>query len=215
LQSKAEAHALKFRSSVDLDGDEVHADVHDSFSQMAGGLYPIFHLWRRYYRILGAAPIESETSTVTTINETIDGSVFERWQQNPDYRPPNLERWANQHRVDPNALSASVRTTPAWRCRPLSRDPVEISDLRDEIKSEMGQGERSGAAVGHKRRRVSLAPLRRTAERAPCEDLASLTWGEAHIVRCRRGSTVQSPTLLCPWGKSSYRQGLKGRRGVC
>ncbi len=109
LQSKAEAHGLRFRNSVALDGDEVHADVHDSFAQMGLGLYPILRLGRRYYRTLGAAPIDNATSTKASINETIDGSVFKRWQENTDYRPANLERWASQYRVEVSALGDSVR----------------------------------------------------------------------------------------------------------
>jgi hypothetical protein len=42
-------------------------------------------------------------------NETIDASVFQRWQADSTYRPPSLVEWAKRKNVDPARLQTSVR----------------------------------------------------------------------------------------------------------
>jgi hypothetical protein len=43
------------------------------------------------------------------VNETIDGSVFDRWRADADYRPANLTEWAKAKGVDPDKLIGAVR----------------------------------------------------------------------------------------------------------
>jgi uncharacterized protein (DUF2235 family) len=109
LKQKAESHGLSFKDTVNIDGDEIHARLHDSFAEMAGGLYRACCLWRPYYREIGAPAVEKDGATVTTINETIDASVFDRWRNNLGYRPPNLAAWADAHHVEISSLPHSVR----------------------------------------------------------------------------------------------------------
>lgn len=109
LKQKAEAHGLLFRDAVEIDGDEIHAPLHDSFAEMAGGLYRVLHLWQPFLRSVGASASEKDGETTTTINETIDASVFDRWRQNLGYRPANLAAWADVHRIDVGSLQHSVR----------------------------------------------------------------------------------------------------------
>ena len=60
-------------------------------------------------RVIGEPPKPSEGGHDETINETIDASVFERWQMNASYRPKNLADWAQRHGcVDLATLTGSV-----------------------------------------------------------------------------------------------------------
>jgi hypothetical protein len=43
-----------------------------------------------------------------TVNETIDASVFARWNYDANYRPPNLAAWAKRQGVDIETLATSV-----------------------------------------------------------------------------------------------------------
>jgi uncharacterized protein (DUF2235 family) len=109
LMQKAELHGLIFKDSVDIDGDENQAPVHNSFAEMAGGVYQVCKLWRPYYRTIGGAPVVSEDKTTTTINETIDATVFDRWRKDATYRPLNLETWAENHHIEIASVQGSVR----------------------------------------------------------------------------------------------------------
>ena len=58
---------------------------------------------------IGAPAIPGPGGGVTTtINETIDGSVFERWNRNASYRPKNLEYWARRNNVDIRKSTVTV-----------------------------------------------------------------------------------------------------------
>ncbi|PVZ19553.1 MULTISPECIES: DUF2235 domain-containing protein [unclassified Pseudomonas] len=108
LLRKAADHELVFNDQVILDGDEVKAKVEDSYAQMGGGLYRLLTLGRRWYRPIGAAPLETPTQSTAAINETIDASVFRRWREDPGYRPVNLQRWAQALQLDPAAVQSCL-----------------------------------------------------------------------------------------------------------
>ena len=110
LKAKAEQHGLKFRNGVDVDGDIYSAPIHDSYSDFLLGAYKYFPLSQRYYRPIGVSPIaDGPSKGNSTINETIDSSVFERWRQDPNYRPRNLKAWAGRNGVAIESLTSSVR----------------------------------------------------------------------------------------------------------
>jgi len=109
LMQKARIHGLTFKNMVVMDGDEIRADIHDSFKDMAGGIYRSLKLFQPYFRPIGRAPIVSGDAATTMINETIDGSVFDRWRKDSGYRPANLVAWAKRHSVDVATLQKSVR----------------------------------------------------------------------------------------------------------
>jgi hypothetical protein len=67
----------------------------------------------RAVRVRLTAPEKGLTRTTERINETIDGSVFDRWRGNLDYRPHNLNDWALRRGVDPGKLTGAR----------LARDP--------------------------------------------------------------------------------------------
>ena len=72
------------------------------------GLYRLATFDRPYYRPIGVPPPE-EGDGVANINETIDVSVFERWRNDPLYRPPNLQAWTKAKGIDPVTITSSVR----------------------------------------------------------------------------------------------------------
>jgi uncharacterized protein (DUF2235 family) len=109
LMEKAQNHGLVFKDTVVIDGDVNRAGIHDSFKDMAGGIYRVLKLFRPYFRAIDAAPLVNGKTTTTTINETIDDSVFDRWCKEPNYRPSNLQSWASRHAVDVTQVQGPVR----------------------------------------------------------------------------------------------------------
>lgn len=108
LIGKAVAHGLVFNDNVELDGDESTCQVRDSYAEMAHGLYAVVTFGKHYYRSIGTPAVDNGDSTTTTINETIDASVFDRWRELADYRPRNLAIWAARAGVDPGLIVGSV-----------------------------------------------------------------------------------------------------------
>jgi len=113
LMQKAQQNGLVCKETVNIDGDESQAPVHDSFGEMLGGLYKFCKLGRPYYRAIGAAPEQIGDATTTMINETIDSTVFDRWRNDAGYRPLNLVAWAKNHGVDVASLHDSIRADDA------------------------------------------------------------------------------------------------------
>jgi uncharacterized protein (DUF2235 family) len=105
LMDKAAALGLKFRSTISLDQFGL-PPIADSYGSFGMGAYRI--LSRPYYRPIGSSPEVGTKFTTSTINETIDGSVFDRWRDDPNYRPPNLKVWAERVHVDCAAQKQSV-----------------------------------------------------------------------------------------------------------
>jgi hypothetical protein len=81
--------------------------IDDSFKAFLNGAYALLQLEQRHWRAIDRAPERHPTTMAHTINETIDGSVFDRWRNDEEYRPQNLAEWAARHGVDPGALHGS------------------------------------------------------------------------------------------------------------
>lgn len=107
IMKKASLYGLTFRNDVDIDGEILKAPVNDSRKEFLDGAYA--RVSRTFYRTIGSAPDMRENGAHTTVNETIDQSVFDRWRALPDYRPQNLSDWAKRKSVDPATLRTSVR----------------------------------------------------------------------------------------------------------
>jgi hypothetical protein len=103
---KAAGLGLVFRDQVSIDVSQVAPPVTDSYREFAWGLYRFVS--RPFYRPVGLAPDKGTEATTLRINETIDGSVFDRWRADADYRPPNLAAWAKEKNVDPGKLAGAV-----------------------------------------------------------------------------------------------------------
>jgi len=107
LMEKAAGHGLKFKSTITLDHSELPS-IADSYGTFLKGVYPYLSI--PYYRPIGRAPDVGTKFTTSTINETIDYSVFDRWKSDTSYRPRNILEWARRVGADPSDLEQSVRT---------------------------------------------------------------------------------------------------------
>ena len=108
LLTKASVHGLAFRRDIEIDKGATMAQVEDSFSNFLGGTYELSELGQRHYRSIDRAPERLSKTAVHTINETIDGSVSDRWRSDPSYRPTrNLSDWADRHGVRIEELHGS------------------------------------------------------------------------------------------------------------
>lgn len=108
LMAKAGDLGVAFRGKVIPTGYEIAAPLHDSFRSFLRGFYRVFKLGRRFHRRIAAPATPGDKGTWLSANETIDASVFDRWRKLPGYRPPDLERWAAEIRVDPAKLRGTV-----------------------------------------------------------------------------------------------------------
>jgi Uncharacterized alpha/beta hydrolase domain (DUF2235) len=109
MMQKAQTRGITFRREIELDTVESPA-ISDSYSEFMRGAYKILTGGKRHYRAIGQDPVpSSDTQLRESINETIDGSVFERWRLDKDYRPPNLLEWSARRKVNVQGLRDSVR----------------------------------------------------------------------------------------------------------
>lgn len=79
LQEKAVACGLGLKELAIVDPSDYRAHVTDSFGEFMWGLYKVVKLGKRFNRPFG-----------TGVNETVDDSVWQRWKDKKDYRPPSL-----------------------------------------------------------------------------------------------------------------------------
>jgi len=100
------ALGLVFREQVVVDETQTAPPINDSYREFGKGFYHFFS--KPFYRCVGAAPQIGSTATTSRINETIDGSVFDRWRADASYRPENLVAWAAAKQVDPAKLFGVV-----------------------------------------------------------------------------------------------------------
>jgi hypothetical protein len=107
MAEKAWLHGLAFSMPDTIIGDLETAPITDSYAEFLYGAYKL--VTPPLYREIDRPPEERSVTVVHTINETIDVSVFERWQDDPSYRPPNLVTWAAKHGVDPKDIESSIR----------------------------------------------------------------------------------------------------------
>lgn len=107
LLLKASSHGLAFRQDFEVETDALLCPLEDSFSNFLNGAYKVLELGRRNYRPIGRQPQPDGDWTIHTINETIDGSVFDRWRADAKYRPQNLQDWASAHFVNPGNLNGA------------------------------------------------------------------------------------------------------------
>jgi len=80
MQQKAQACGLGFRSTVRVDPlRDPLAPIADSYGDFAFGLYKLLKRGKRHIRLFG-----------TGVNETVDDSVWRRWDSLSDYRPQTV-----------------------------------------------------------------------------------------------------------------------------
>jgi hypothetical protein len=103
LMEKAAACGLRFRSHFATDAPDLTALPTDSYVAFGNPLLRLFS--RRFLRPVGPEPHRGTERTTFRINETIDGSIFDR------YRPANPKAWADRHGVDLATLQGTVRAS--------------------------------------------------------------------------------------------------------
>jgi hypothetical protein len=106
LMEKGAALGLVFREQVVIDETQTAPQINDSYREFGKGFYHFFS--KPFYRSVGAEPQIGSAATTSRINETIDGSVFDRWRTDASYRPENLVAWAAAKQVDPAKLFGVV-----------------------------------------------------------------------------------------------------------
>lgn len=100
MQQKAEGCGLLFTSMFASDADDHKGEQRDSFGEFMKGFYKVLRFGKRFYRPIGNGPKSVTNGQSVPISEVIDGSVFKRYQDDPAYRPKNLEHWAARKGVD-------------------------------------------------------------------------------------------------------------------
>lgn len=145
LMQKASLHGLVFKGTIDVDGDECGADVHNSFAEMAHGIYRVCKFGRPFYRAIGASPAVVGNKTTSTINETIDATVFDRWRANQGYRPQNLAAWAAAHHVDIASQHDSVRADDLSALHPDVLSPTSTPTETPNLVHDLSTVRMSGA----------------------------------------------------------------------
>lgn len=106
LMEKAAATGLVFTDQVVMDTAQTLPPIRNSYREFADGFFHF--LSRPFYRPVGSPPEIGTDATTSRINETIDGSVFERWRSDNTYRPPNIVEWAKRIPIDPASLNGAV-----------------------------------------------------------------------------------------------------------
>jgi uncharacterized protein (DUF2235 family) len=112
LMSKAALHGLTFRAEITIDDGTERAELYDSFvaDDIPDLLQTVLlqHGARRW-RPIDRAPEPRILTSIHTINESIDKSVFDRCRADGNYRPRNLLDWAQKHNVNLIGITTSVR----------------------------------------------------------------------------------------------------------
>ncbi|MDK1378187.1 MULTISPECIES: DUF2235 domain-containing protein [unclassified Sinorhizobium] len=106
MMQKASKLGLAFRNKLELEGDEHLGAISDSYKEFLKGAYS----WvsKRSYRPVAPEPFVGTSGIHARVNETIDSSVFERWREDINYRPPNLIDWAKRKKIDPADMRCSI-----------------------------------------------------------------------------------------------------------
>ena len=110
IQEKAHHCGLQFRVKAAIGTDDFKGAWRDSYAEFMNGFYRMVKLGKRYYRPIGSGASRVKSGRSVPIQEVIDGSVFQRYQVIPEYRPANLLAWADRRGVD---LSTQVGSCDA------------------------------------------------------------------------------------------------------
>ncbi len=116
IMDKAALHGLAFRPGFAMDPPDPKAKIADSYATFGPRLLRWFV--PRFHRPVGSPPAKGTARTTWRINESIDVSVFDRWCDNPAYRPTNLAEWIERHAIEPIRVIGSLRqrTDPGRAC---------------------------------------------------------------------------------------------------
>jgi len=99
MWGRANECGLAFTRQIREESEDHRTRIWDSFATFVLGAYRVARINRRYYRPIGQA-----------LNETIDPSVFRRWQEDDSYRQTakNLGAWAHERGLDPAGIHETI-----------------------------------------------------------------------------------------------------------
>ena len=111
IQHMAHSAGLSFTESLAaLPGDH-RGKVRDSYARFLKGTYRFLRVGRgRHWREIGRPPRPTTKlpGVSYTLNEAIDATVFDRWRDDPGYRPANLADWAKRSGNDPGGVRDTI-----------------------------------------------------------------------------------------------------------
>lgn len=108
ILQKARNAGLQIVNVPDVNGIEYKGELVDSYSEFLFGAYKYIPGIKRIRREIGAAPREVTGGRIAAVNETIDVSVFKRWQDMPSYRPNNLRSYLAREQIDPDSIKVHL-----------------------------------------------------------------------------------------------------------
>jgi hypothetical protein len=98
---KVGALSLIYRDKGDIDATQVAPPINGSYREFS----------KPFYRSVGIAPDKGTAATTSRINDTIDGSVFDRWRADASYRRKTCALGADEAGRSRHAL----RRRPGYR----------------------------------------------------------------------------------------------------
>jgi uncharacterized protein (DUF2235 family) len=101
IATKAKECGLKFKEEIGTRENDFLAPVHDSYSDFMFGIYKLVK--HEYYRPIG-----------TGVNETIDESVWKRWEHDQSYRPVSLNSGSRSSIEELLKVSAKDTDKKLW-----------------------------------------------------------------------------------------------------
>ena len=106
--SKAKYLGLSFSQPGKTLPSSIVSPVNDSFKEFRNGFRRLFTNNRPIYREVGMTSKDNISIENEPINETIDGSVFEKIKSDKSYTSTSLNNWAARRGIELNQISGSV-----------------------------------------------------------------------------------------------------------
>ena len=123
MLGRAASHGLAFRRDVVVDEGVSEAAIADSYGTFLGGWYRRIPRNPPFQRAVGLPPTSIGGGVERqTINETIDGTVFDRWRADRLYRPIGLEDWSRRLGIDPATITGAASAADG---RAIANESVE------------------------------------------------------------------------------------------
>jgi len=98
IYDRAKAAGLMLNRQLETTDYTPSGRIEDSYKKSFLGIPALFT--KRYHRSIGRGVIQRDGYQLACLNERIDASVFDRCQDDPNYRPKALVNWANSKGID-------------------------------------------------------------------------------------------------------------------
>jgi len=101
ILEKAKDAGLPISTDKQLGNDHGTGALVDSYDSFLNGIYKHLPWTKPVNRTIGAISKKVTGGSIVTINESIDRSVFLRWQNDETYRPENVQRYLSEMSLNP------------------------------------------------------------------------------------------------------------------